>query len=253
MAKQPILISFFTHRGGSGEIRGRQVAKYLGAKLNPSNSQGTTSVYVKIQPPKNYPENSYLDIVDGIERTCWLLHNKIGIIASSISGYNFLSSLFPTYKVILIPQHHCNYERVVRENRSPEKIGVVGGGGAIMNPEVYTRFNVIHTKKYKTRKDVMDAYRNLDIQIIWRQTDNPLKNALKIINAASFGIPTVAYQADVYQEMDNYYYPIRSLDEMEAKVKELQKHGWDADRLIEKADEFHISNISKLYLRFLCK
>jgi hypothetical protein len=42
-------ISFFTKKGGSGEIRGKQVAEYIGARLNPeTNFEKDLCIYVKI-------------------------------------------------------------------------------------------------------------------------------------------------------------------------------------------------------------
>ena len=244
------MISFFCGRGGSAEIRGKQISKYLGAKLNPSEGyDNDVCVFVKIQPPENYPKNSYLDIVDGIERMRWLqTHPDIGVIASSICGFDYLRHILKR-DVVYIPQHHCNYERLHRENRPIETVGVVGGQGAIMNDELKCKLDILHTKP-KNRQEAVEAYKKLDIQVIWRLTANPLKNALKIVNAASFGIPTVAYPSKAYEEMDGYYYPVYTVKDMLEMVDKL-KTGFNAQRLIDKAEEFHIDNIAKAYKEYL--
>jgi hypothetical protein len=250
MEKQPILASFFRGRGGSGEIRGTQMAEYLGAKLNPiDNYENDVCIYVKIQPPRDYPECSYLDIIDGIERMGWIKrHPDIRIIASSMSGLSYLSKSIKN-DLFYIPQHHCNFERFKRENREIHTVGVVGGNGAIMNDEIKRKLDILHVKP-RNRMEAVEAYKKLDIQIIWRLSSNPLKNPLKIVNAASFGVPTIAYPSKVYQEMEGYYYPVWTIDEMIKKIKEL-KQGFDAQRLIDKAEEFHIEHIVELYRRYL--
>ena len=244
------MISFFRGRGGSGEIRGTQMAEYLGARLNPEYGyEVDVCVYVKIQPPETYPMKSYLDIIDGIERMGWIKkHRDIGVIASSKSGMDYLAKNI-TNDLFYIPQHHCNFERHKREDREIRTIGVVGGKGAIMNDEIKRKLDILHIKP-SNRVDAVRAYKQLDIQVIWRLSSNPLKNPLKIINAASYGIPTIAYPSKAYEEMEGYYYPVWTVDEMIKKIKEL-KAGWDAQRLIDKAEEFHIEHIAKLYKEYL--
>ena len=250
MEKQSVLVSFFRGRGGSGEIRGTQMAEYLGAKLNPVNNyQDGICIYVKIQPPEEYSENSYLDIIDGIERMGWIKrHPDIRVIASSLSGLNYLSRNVKN-SLFYIPQHHCNYERFMREDKEVHTIGVVGGRGAIMNEKIKRELDILHITP-RNRIEAVEAYKKLDIQVVWRLSSNPLKNPLKIINAASFGIPTIAYPSMAYKEMDGFYYPVWTVEQMIKKIKEL-KHGWDAQRLIDKAEDYHIEHIADLYRRYL--
>ena len=53
-----------------------------------------------------------------------------------------------------------------------------------------------------------------------------------------------------YKEVEGYYWPVKTMSELKATIIKLQK-GFDADRLIEKAEEYHIDNISKLYGQLL--
>ena len=74
----------------------------------------------------------------------------------------------------------------------------------------------------------------------------PLKDPEKIVNAMSLGIPTVAYPEPAYKEVEGYYWPVTSFGELAAAINEL-KQGFDAQRLIDKAEEYHIENVAKEY------
>ena len=104
MEKEPTNINFFTRSGGSGVIRGKQVAEYLGARLNPKEVRDEVCIYVKFQPPEDFPKNSYLDVIDEPRRIGWLRdHPKMKVIASSLSGYEYLTDVLEN-EVVLIPQ-----------------------------------------------------------------------------------------------------------------------------------------------------
>ena len=169
-------IAFFCGGGGSGRIRGKQIGKYLGAKVNPEEGyEHDICIYVKTQPPENHPRNTYLDIVDEPKRVSWLKeHTDVKVIASSLTAYEFLTSSLSN-EVVLIPQHHCNYERITKTEEG-NSYGVVGKGGAIQNeniPKLFKNFNWV--KDYRNRADVIKGYEKIDIQIIWRRMDRPLK------------------------------------------------------------------------------
>jgi hypothetical protein len=257
------LISFFANPSGSGEIRGRQMAEHLGAKLNPTAGfEDDVCVWVKRKPPEdNLPARTYLDIVDGSERIRWLeRHPSVPIIACSLSGYRYLRQEHGR-DCIYIPQHHANFDRRRRlvPDWSKPRLGVVGGAASM--PVAVAES--IGARRYlaRTREDVVDAYLKIDIQVIWRgeptvspwglrtawrPPERPLKNALKIINAASFGIPTVAIPEIGYEEMEGYYSHARTVAEL-LKVIALWAEGYDEQRLIDKAEEYHIENVAERY------
>ena len=85
------------------------------------------------------------------------------------------------------------------------------------------------------------------MQLVWRRQQRPLKNPMKVYNAASFGIPTVGYPEVGYREWDGYYTAVQTVDEMVDAVRALQVDGWNADRLIGRAEEYHIERIAPLY------
>ena len=179
------------------------------------------------------------------------------MISSSVTAHEYLKEKLGRDDIVFIPQHHCNFERIRRESKEIKVAGVAGGQGAIQCDveelkKMLARLGIEF--KWKTRfknpADVVAFYEGLDLQIVWRMMDRPLKNPLKIVNAMSFGIPTVGYPEMGYKEVDGYYWPVKTIEELEATIKKLQK-GFDADRLIEKAEEYHIDNISKLYGQLL--
>jgi len=62
----------------------------------------------------------------------------------------------------------------------------------------------------------------------------------------------VGYPEIGYKEVEGYYWSVKTMDELKAAIGELRK-GFDADRLIKKAEEYHIDNIAPLYKKLLLK
>lgn len=240
---------------GSGAIRGVQISERMGAKLNPVNDyQDDVCIYIKTEVPKDAPKKAYLDIVDARTLVPWLLeHPEIKVISSSLSGYEFLIKMLKRDDIVLIPQHHCNYERVIRDRKGIKVVGVMGRPESMFDPmeEVKEKLKEIGIEyriqsRYKSREDIVDFYKQIDVQVIGKRRNRSLKNSLKIVNACSFGIPTIAVPEIGYEDMKDFYTPVNSVDELIEEVKSL-KNGWDASRLIKKAEECHIDNIIKLY------
>lgn len=257
-------LAFFHRSGGSGRIRGKQVAKYLGAKLNPKNGyEDDVCIYVKMQPPEDFPKHSYLDIVDGDKRLSWLMkHPDIGVIACSQTEQEYLSKKLKRKDIVFIPQHHCNYERIRRQRKGITVAGVIGKPTAVQCPVSELRSKLAKIRvdfkmetKYPTRQHPIDFYKQIDVQVFWRPLHRWFKNPLKLVNAGSFGIPTVAFPEIGYKEVSGYYMPANSVDELIAGVlllKEseiLYKHY--TEKLIEKTEEYHINNVAKLYTNLL--
>ena len=261
--EEAVRLVFHRRRGASGEIRGAQVAAWFKARLNPTEPDWTydfdVNIWVKQQPPEEFPPNSYLDVLDEQRRVSWLLkHPKMGVIASSQSGYEYLKKKLGREDVVLIPQHHCNYAREVRKRDAVLVAGVIGGQGAIQcdTDELKRRLKemgieFVWQQKYGKRKEVAEFYKNIDVQIVWRkQQGRPLKNPLKLVNAMSFGIPTVAHPEIGYQEVEGYYWRANTMDELIEQVEAIRS-GFDAQRLIDKGEEYHIENVAKLYGQLL--
>lgn len=254
------LVFHRARHGGSGEIRGTQMARRFKARLNPSEPwhyDFDVHVWVKMEPKDmSLPGRHWLDVLDAQERVSWLLkHPECGVIASSLSGYEYLKQKLLRDDILLIPQHHCNVERVRRQRSEIKVAGVVGGEGAIRCDmdelrAVLAAYEIEFRwlQQFETREQVDAFYRDLDLQIVWRQgrQERPLKNPLKIVNAMSYGIPTIAYPELAYKEVDGYYLPAESIEELAQAIKVLRS-GFDAQRLIDKAEEYHLDNVAKLY------
>jgi hypothetical protein len=236
------VISFYCNAGGSGLARGHQVAQRLGAYINPDVPKGTC-IWVKKQPPEGYPPGSWLDVVDAKERVPWLRqHTDVGAIACSWSGHKFLRErLGFGRRIRRIPHHHANFERASKPPPSPPfRLGVVGGSASV--PPFW------NVRQYhpRTREAVLEAYQEIDVQLVWRTETHPLKSALKIVNAASFGIPTIAYPASAYGEAAGVYYPALTEGDAELQLRRLAD-GWDARALMDFAEAFHIDRIIEEY------
>lgn len=216
----------------SSRIRGEEIAKYLGAKLNQERSD--VNIYVKGCGKEQVQDGDYVDVLDDLWMTEWLKdHPKVKVIAMSLSHYDWLKGMLIN-EIVYIPHHHVNFERA---KRTRKKITTVGYIGAPQKIQVVEGFKFINLNTFKTRKDIINFYKKIDIQIIGDVADNPYYHPTKIINAMSFGIPTVSPKKQGYREIGGFYFQ---------DIEEL-KNGWDANRLIQEAEKYHISKVAELY------
>lgn len=266
------MISFFTMLGGephrirSGaiHIRAHQICEYLGGRMNPRKDfENDVCIYIKSIPPENYPKHSYIDIVDAAERTRWASEHDIGIIAISNIAKRYLEE-YTGRKVVLIPQHHCNYKRERRTRTGVTVVGACGSPNVITLPieELKRRLADIGVEllldySTKDRQTSVDFYKKIDIQVLFRsdivkRKRYSLKSPLKLTNAGSFCIPTVSFPEPNYvDEYSGYFIPVMSMDEMVNEVKKLKDNQMYYDYWshigIEKAEEYHIEHIAELY------
>ena len=250
---------------GSSLIRGDQIAEHIGAKLNPTcGYKNDVCIYVK---PPGKPElydyelhgTPYIDIVDGEGIIVYLLrHPEIPVIVNSIHDNEYLKSILKN-EVVLIPQQHCNFDRERRTRQGIKTVATIG------TPAGFAQFPEGIADKLKdrglewmmydgfaTRHDVVDFYHKIDVQVIWRTRKQPLVNALSTINAMSYGIPTIAFQEDVFDmELDGYYFPAKTLDDLLAQLDRFSTsesfYNETAEKISTKAEEYHIDNIGEMY------
>jgi hypothetical protein len=239
-------------------IRGEQIAKQLGAKYNPVDGyQNDICVYVKGRNLAEMPDGSYIDILDS-----WFIPRRAGgypnlkiITASTPTFQNVATRLGAN--CVLIPQHHCNFDREVRGRKAIEVVGYIGSKSAFSLPvdEISSRLNDLGLKfvtsfSYKSREEVVEFYRNIDIQICWDEVDTIWRQPLKLANAASFGIPTVANRHIGWEDFDGIYVAVSTVDELIKQVGLLRdacSYAMCFDWLVEAAEKYHIENIAKLY------
>lgn len=221
----------------SSRIRGEEIAGYLGAKLNQERSE--VNIYVKGCGHGQIKDGDYIDILDDLWTIDWLKDKPgIRVIAMSLSHFDYLKSILKN-EIIYIPHHHINFERDVRTRKEITTCGYVG---APQNIKV-EGFKFIYLTNFKTRADIIDFYKKIDIQVIGSVPNVPYYHPTKIINAMSFGIPTVAPKIMGYREVEGFYFQ---------DIKEL-RDGWDAERLIKEAEKYHISNIALKYQNLCAK
>jgi hypothetical protein len=257
------------HRRGrlmriSSLIRCTQIAEHLGARINPeSGYENDVCIYVKPgymfnDHPGFNGDNVYIDVVDD-RRSIYVLkdHPNFTGIACSKKDQAFLQACLKN-KIIFIPQHHVNFERVSREIGEIRNVGMVGSVSLMPYfPEILKtelakrRINLFNFTSMYSRQDVVNFYTTIDLQIVWRPYPKWLSNPLKIINAASFGIPTIALQEPGFQEIERFYFPVHNENEF---VEALD--GLIVDRVLREdcslecialAEDYHIDRIGELY------
>jgi hypothetical protein len=262
---------FFPRRCTTGDLRGIQIAKRLSAQINPDPNnikKDDVCIYIKMHPI--HGAVSYIDLVDNVRYVDVLKkHPEFKGIAISKTAFEYIKNRIKN-EIVLIPHHHCNFERFRNPvRRYPTVVGFCGFFKSIL--PYYADLKYAFDKKgfdfqlctrYDTREQVCNFYKTIDIQIIWRDlrgTDwgrwiiPELKNPLKISNAGSFGVPTVAYpEKNFIAEYDGAFVPAYSIDELIDRVCLLRDAPGFCRDIAEKAriksEEYHIDNIIKLYL-----
>jgi hypothetical protein len=267
-------LSFFYRRNQlSAEIRGRQIATALGAKINPTDGYADdVCILVKCLPGLLHRERGltdfhdwYYDAVDNQTALRWLLrHPDVKVLVASLSAQTYLGARVKN-PITCIPQHHCNVERFRRRPRPVKVVGYVGVDHAITGyRDAVTKavegmgLEMRWVTDFKTREDVVEAYGGIDIQLVWRdgmpETLLWMKNPMKIVNAASFGIPTVAKPEPAFDaECPNWYLAAHSVDDALAQIHRLKDdadlYAWYADPGPDRAEPYHLDHIAAQYRR----
>lgn len=249
----------------SSMIRGDQIAERIGAKLNPeSGYENDVCIYVKPHLKKDSMDfefegrKAYLDIVDGHNLGQLLeKHPDVGLIVCSQVDRETMSQVVPN-EITVIPQHHCNYDRLRRARSEIMKVGVIGTSGAFpllpkkLKPELEKRgLELVEYSRFFSRQDVIDFYMDIDVQIIWRPYKKLLSNPLKMVNACSFGVPTIALDEKAFHELSGYYMPVSDLKGFLGYLDALKStSGMYEDysnRCYIKSEDYHIETIANLY------
>ena len=261
-AKEPYILekpSGSTRQRMSTVIRAEEIAEYIGGKVNPEQTQGTC-IYLKPHSLNHIKDGDYVDVLDDLKVTNKMSSRPgINVIAMTTPHKEWLESFLPN-KVFHVPHPHVNLERKVRIRKEVTTCGYVGANKpaqrywaeklksrlAKENIEFIPLFN------FKTREDIIKFYEGIDIQVIGNfgfLTDVPYYHEKKIVDAMSFGIPTISERKLGYRDVEDYYIKVGSVEELIAQVKSLQEDYIRPQVLINKAEEYHISNIAKLYER----
>lgn len=267
-AKEPFLRENKEENSGlylqrvSSVIRAKEIAKFLGAKYNPkAGYEKDVCIYVKPPGLERVKDGDFVDVLDDLKVTETLKSRpKVKVIAISGPHYQWLKSILKN-EIVLIPHHHINFEKVKRDRKEIKVCGYIGTYRPYhikINNKIGSMLNKIGMSfvqlyNFKKRFDIIKFYKQIDIQIIghFRHIANvPQYHAAKIINAMSFGIPTVAGPKLGYKDVDNYYIHARSFDELIKEVEKLKDQKYYnvwAKKILPEAENYHISKIAKLY------
>jgi len=258
--------SFFRYtrsKSGSGRVRGKQIANYIGAKLNPdSGYENDICIYVKRKPPENFPKTTYLDVVDSMFLMRWVKdHPEVGVIGITKLSQEFMSKELNRKDICMIPQHHCNFEQNKRKPREVKVVGYIGGSKQLQYNHEKLKDELAEIGldfKYKTgfykRSHVTSFLESIDINIAfrYRKQRRYLKDALKLVNAGSFGIPSVAFPEKGYEaEFKDCYIKANSGEELIAGCKRLAEdkelYNDLSEKALAKSESYHIDKIIPLY------
>lgn len=236
------------------------MAQRLGGKYNPTSGyENDVCIYLKPKTLNHVKDGSYVDFSDGEEYLIKLLQDrqKIKVISSSVPSLEFLKERLKN-DIFFIPEHHCNFERITRSRQEISTAGFLGTPRSFTYPvdEMAKRLEKIGIKfiatfSYKNRQDVMDFYKKIDLQLVWYEADNsPFKHPTKYINAASFGIPTIANRLIGCKEWEDNYIAVETVDLLvnEAeKVKNRDYYNQWSSKIMKAAEDYHIDKIAEKY------
>lgn len=249
----------------SSMIRGEQIAERLGAKLNPSDGYwNDVCVYVKphIKPGSDFyfEGHPYLDIIDAWSLTPHAqARPDVGVIACSNQDGATLRGMLPN-PITVIPQHHANFENTPRTRVGVGVVGVIGTNPAFvylphgLEQALHERgMQLIKFSRFFSRADIINFYQSIDVQIVWRPYRMRLSNPLKLVNGASFGVPSIVYRESVFTEMDGCYIPVSDLAGFLSVLDRLRASpAMQADysgRCLERAEAYHIDRVCQMYRR----
>ena len=284
---------FITNPWASAMIRGEQIAaRLVGAVVHQYTNKASECVrkddvciFVKSFPAQGWPElvkvaqvkKCYIDIVDSLPalrnvrgegEVDTARHMDLGIISLGKSSHEYISEYLDRDDVILIPEHHCNFENAVRDkNRDVFKVGFCGYEENFhLDPVVVGRAlssigaKFIYNITPNNRNACCRFYSSIDINLSFRVQSDPvmakMKNPLKLANAGSFGVPTIAYPELSYvAEWDGCFAKTENLDQIVKAVSVLKSSKAAYENLsslaYEKAKEYHIARILPLYKELL--
>ncbi len=241
------MISFFAQKNTLGvKVRGQQIASYLGQPC----------VHIKPNSIDDIPDGDWVDVSDGAHLKEMLRKRpKINIIAHSLRVYKDFKDL--PNKIVHISQQHINWDN---EKRTRDEINTCGYIGALTpeSEKIYKEvkealkgWNFIFCNDYKNREDAIKFYKSIDLLVIGvYRKDGIYKTPTKMINAASFGVPSIADPLEGYIEWEGNYVRADSLEKMVKEVERFKNpvyyKEW-SDKLIKEAEQYHIKNVITKY------
>lgn len=261
---------FVTNRKWTSSLlRGRQIAEALGLECDPPVISARETVVAIKCWHHDFPRfgHLYCDIVDSDSLLPVLQASPhLGVITCTEKGRDYVSARIEN-NIKVIPHHHCNFENRTRSEKEPCVAGYVGGAGNL-------DLNVAETKKalgkigmdflvlYNdgislSREDICRFYLSIDLQVVFRKPrlmpnmPPELKNPLKIVNAGSFGVPTVGYPEPCFEAANDGFVQAMNLNQIVEASAALKSDRSLYRRLAEsgrqQAQAHHIFRIAPRY------
>lgn len=247
----------------TARVRGEEIVEYLGGKFNKSRENDDICIFVKPRHITNVKDGDYIDLLDDIAVIPLLKERpKVKVIAMSEIHYEYLKKKL-TNEIILIPHHHINFEREKRTRNKTLVGGIIGSPSKVAHDitdkirDSLAKVGIEFTRCFnaRTRQEMTSYYKSIDFLVIFNLNSNDrnlfYRHPTKIINAASFGIPSMAQPEAGYKEMEGFYIPIETVDDIvrEAiRLKNVDYYNQWSDKLLKETEKYHISKTSKLYL-----
>lgn len=250
-------IAFFTYQNLLGpKIRGEDVALHLKAiynhKYTENKVRGDLNIHIKPYTLDNVQDGDWVDVSDGVYVPELLMSRpKVKVIAHSLYSYKFLKEVLPN-EIVWISQQHLNWERERKEVKEIKVCGYIGGPSeqirkqydAIGKSLNKAGFEFITCFDFVTREDAKNFYKKIDCLVVGQSIDDPYKTPTKLINATSFGIPSVAFPMKAYEEWGGSYTPCFHDELIPETVSNLK---FDQNELVAESEFYHISNVTKRY------
>ena len=255
----------------SSVIRGEQLAARMqNARLNPTSGyEDDVCIYVKpnIRPGNDYKfeKNSWIDVHDGFDlRHTLRKYPKVGCI--SISNHStYVLKQYIKNKIVTIPHHTVNFEKAVRNPLNGiNTVGITGSPAAFESiPDEIRKglkergIKLAEWSNFYPRTSVAKFHSKIDLHLVWRPWKKQLSSPLKITNAASFGVPTIALMQDepsFEMEVPGCYIGVNTPEEWLAELDSLgspkgttDKYNKIAETCLETAKRYHIDENIKLF------
>lgn len=268
-------LNFFANPWASGTIRGVQVASRLGADVNPTFvSSDDICICVKsffYDEMVAKIKHIYVDTVDSYACTPWLReHPSVDVIAISRLAAVFYQENLSCRDVRFIREHHCNFERKRKQLSKIKTVGYIGEDenftlkfAMVKDAMSFLGVDFVRCNSFASREEVCNFYQNIDVQLTYRKDTNDygeataiLKNPLKLANAGSFGVPTIAYPEATYiDEWKDCFMEATNIDAITYWVDRLLRdddlYHRQSDIAFEKAEHYHIDNVIPLYQQLI--
>jgi hypothetical protein len=265
---------FFAHAEyASSMIRGKQIAERLECPLNEQfdiSNPPKHIVFVKTAPmtedlKRLLDANAtiWFDCIDSDQALeLGVLSDRIKFIAIGETAKRYMQARVMN-EVVVIPEHHCNFER--RQHRAMQRPFAFGFVGYRENfcldtswlheqlAKVNCCLKTHFVSKQTTRDAITSFYQMIDAQVVFRvprivpNMPPEMKNPLKVINAASFGLATVGYPECSYDEFP-LHFAATTPEDLVIQCERLSKTSpFYKTELLQKAEKYHLDNIIPIY------